>query len=79
MLILFKPWRKVSDLHGGYSTWAEAFKAFTSNLNNMHWIIHSIDNMCYIHVPLERASAIGNTCVPLERVSVIGNTVQPNL
>ena len=34
---------------------------------------------CYVRVPLERASAIGNTRVPLERVSVIGNTVQLNL
>ena len=34
---------------------------------------------CYVRVPLERASAIGNTHVPLERVGVIGNTVQPNL
>ena len=33
---------------------------------------------CYVCVPLECASTIGNTRVPLERVSIIGNTVQPN-
>ena len=44
-----------------------------------NFVSESINILCYVRVPLERASAISNTRVPLERVSVIGNTVQPNL
>ncbi|KAG1727353.1 uncharacterized protein EDB91DRAFT_1007402, partial [Suillus paluster] len=47
MLILFKPWRSVSDLKQSTQSWTEAFDAFqhtcssavTSILNNMQ-ILH---------------------------------------
>ncbi|KAG0694565.1 hypothetical protein DFH29DRAFT_760415, partial [Suillus ampliporus] len=47
MLILFKPWRFVSDLKQGTQSWTEAFNIFQHTCSNTVTLI--LNNMQILH------------------------------
>ncbi|KAJ8582753.1 hypothetical protein M405DRAFT_692565, partial [Rhizopogon salebrosus TDB-379] len=47
MLILFRPWRTVSDLKHVNETWVDAFHSF--KLTCSEYILHILDNMQILH------------------------------